>query len=606
VSGFVAVVERRAECALAPLIERLTATLAFRGPDGTGTRVVAPAALGETLLAADGPAPCGPHTIDGCAWLAGDVRIDAQADLRAALGAAGERPAANVPDATLVLHAYRAWGDGLAAHLLGDFSFAIWDVERATLVCARDAFGVKPLYYAAIGGTFVCSNTLETVLAHGAVGGRLHEPALVDFLRTGFNEDLATTTYADVHRLPPAHTLVLGDCAAPPIVRRHWSFPSPAPIRYQRADDYPERFADLLGAAVADRVRGERAGILLSGGLDSTAIAALARRERPRALLHAWTRTFDRLLGDREGEWAAMAASHLGISHTLLPRDDEAFLSHLADPAYDTAEPADFPTLACYRADLRLYASWAPVLLYGEDGDTLLAPPTFAEMWRVEPRRALLGGIAAYTLRHRRLPHLGTGLARRLAGQPARSIERLPRPAWLRSAAYARAEEARLPVSAPTPARAMERYLTAPLWQWLIENIDAGMTRVPLEIRMPLLDVRLVEYALAIPAVPWRQHKAILRAAMRGVLPEEIVVRAKTPLHGYFEAVVGRWRSSAPSLGPLHAELREIVDPVVVAEALQRGSTDDVVAAWRVLQLDAWLRHRDAPGAPACALARAG
>jgi len=605
VSGFVAVVDWRAESALAPLIERLTATLAFRGPDGTGTRVAAPAALGATLLAADGPAPCGPHTLDGCAWLAGDVRIDAQADLRAALTAAGERPAANAPDAALALHAYRAWGDELAAHLLGDFSFALWDVECATLVCARDAFGVKPFYYAALRGAFVCSNTLETVMAHGAVGSGLHEPALVDFLRTGFNEDLTTTTYADVRRLPPAHTLVVRPGDALPTVRRHWSFPSPAPIRYRRASEYPEHFVELLGAAVADRVRGERAGILLSGGVDSPSIAALARRERSHVALHAWTRTFDRMLGDREGEWAAMAASHLGVSHTPLPRDDEAFFAHLEHPAYDTVEPADFPTLAGYRADMRLYAAWAPVLLYGEDGDTLLGPPSFAEMWRMEPRAELLAGIAAFTLRQRRLPHLGTGLNRRLARRPTRSLERLPRPAWLHTAAYARAEAARSPGSAQAPERAMERHLTAPLWQWLIESLDAGTTRVPMEIRLPFLDVRLVEFALAVPAVPWRQNKAIMRVAMSGLLPDAILSRAKTPLHGYLEAAVARWRSSAPPLRALHGELRELVDPTVVAEALQRGSVDDVVTAWRVLQLDAWLRRRAARAAPPSELASA-
>ena len=597
-SGFVAVVDWRPDVGLAPLIERLTATLAFRGPDGTGTRVVAPAALGETLFAADGAALCGPHTIDGRAWLTGDVRIDAQADLHAALAGAGERPAANASDASLVLHAYRAWGADLAAHLLGDFAFALWDEERSTLVCARDAFGVKPLYYAATGGAFVCSNTLETVLAHGAVGSGLHEPALVDFLRTGFNEDLTTTTYAEVRRLPPAHTLVMRRAAVQPSVRRHWSFPSPAPIRLGRAGDYPAQFTALLGTAIDDRVRGGRAGILLSGGLDSPSIAALARRDRPRDALHAWTSTYRRLLGNDEGEWAALVASHLDIPHTLLPRDDEAFFAHLEDPAFDTAEPADFPTFAGYRADMQLHASWAPVLLYGEDGDTLLGPPSFAEMWRVEPRAALIASVAAFTMRRRRLPYLGTGLMRRLAGQPARSVERLPAPSWLNAGAYARTEAARLGGAARPPDRAMERHLTAPLWQWLTESVDAGSTRVPLEVRMPFLDVRLVEFSLAIPAVPWRQAKTILRVAMRGLLPDAILARPKTPLDGYFEAAVERWRRGAAPLGSLHGELRDLVNPAIVGAALQRGAVDDVVAAWRVLALDAWLRRRAARAAP--------
>jgi hypothetical protein len=97
-----------------------------------------------------------------------------------------------------------------------------------------------------------------------------------------------------------------------------------------------------------------------------------------------------------------------------------------------------------------------------------------------------------------------------------------------------------------------------------------------------------------------------MRDAMIGLLPDAILARPKTPLYGYFEAAVARWRRSAPPFGVLHEELRELVDPAMVVEALKQGPVDDVVAAWRVLQLDAWLRRRAARAAPSATFARAG
>src|SRR3990172_6083518 len=202
VSGYVAVLSRRGGDVDAGLRARLASPLAPHGPHAAGEHREDGVGLAHALLRARENASCGPHRSPRGAWLVGDVRIDAQAALRDALAAAGEAVPRASPDESLVLAAWHVWGEDAAARLLGDFSFAIWDPARRVLFCARDAFGVRPLYYADAGDTFVFRNLLGAVRAHPAVSARLHEPAIVSFLCVGWNVDLTTTSFADVRRLP--------------------------------------------------------------------------------------------------------------------------------------------------------------------------------------------------------------------------------------------------------------------------------------------------------------------------------------------------------------------------------------------------------------------
>ena len=173
-----------------------------------------------------------------------------------------------------MLHAYAVWDEDLLAHIAGDFSFAIWDSFRGKLFCANDRFAVRPFYYARTQNALIFSNTLESVRLHPEVSSELNEQAIADFLLIGLNWNPATTSFAQIQRLPAAHqlTCVRGEARA----RRYWSFPIEEPLRYSRKQDYPDHFLELLRSAVCDRMRTNRAGILMSGGLDSTSIAAVA------------------------------------------------------------------------------------------------------------------------------------------------------------------------------------------------------------------------------------------------------------------------------------------------------------------------------------------
>ena len=175
----------------------------------------------------------------------------------------------------LVLRAYAVWGVDCVRHLLGDFSFAVWDAPRQRLFCARDHLGVKPFYYAQLGRTVVVSNTLDCIRLHPAVSRDLNDAAIADFLLFGANQADRPTSFRDIQRLAPAHSITWSDGA--PRCRRYWTLPVEEPIYFQRADDYSDRFKELLQAALRDRLRTRRVGVLMSGGVDSPTLAAVAQ-----------------------------------------------------------------------------------------------------------------------------------------------------------------------------------------------------------------------------------------------------------------------------------------------------------------------------------------
>src|SRR4029077_2251848 len=129
------------------------------------------------------------------------------------------------------------------------------------LFCARDHFGIKPFYYVQLEDLFLFSNTLNCLRMHPEVSDELNEAAIGDFLLFGLNYDNATTTFRDIQRLPPAHTMTVSQRGLQ--IRLYWTPPTDGRIRYAKPKEYVEHFQSLLESAVEDRLRTERVGILL-------------------------------------------------------------------------------------------------------------------------------------------------------------------------------------------------------------------------------------------------------------------------------------------------------------------------------------------------------
>ncbi|HEX8395543.1 MAG TPA: asparagine synthase C-terminal domain-containing protein, partial [Longimicrobium sp.] len=327
-------------------------------------------------------------------------------------------------------------------------------------------------------------------------------------------------------------------------IRRFWSVPEPEPLRLRPAE-YGERFRALLRDAVADRLPADRASLLLSGGRDSTALAAtwreLVDRGDRSTELRAFTAHHARLMRDEEPAYSAMAAKALGIPQALLAVDDYAPFGRWSAPDLRRPQPSASPLLAIEADQYRAAAQHAPVLLTGQGGDALLRE-TPSRLTRLaaggHPVRAL-AEAAVYVRWHGRLPRPGVRTWR--AERAGAHVQAASAPAWI-DADFARrvslserlarwAEERRTPSPHPLRPEAA-RQLGSPFWPVLGALWDPGSTGVPVEVRHPFFDLRLVELALSIPPAQWYNDKGLLRIAMRGRLPAAVLNRPKTPVAG--------------------------------------------------------------------------
>ncbi len=526
------------------LLAELTEAMASRAPDGRRTWLDGTVGLGQAKLVTteDARRETQPLTLDGEVWIVADARIDGRDELRAALEGSGCRGVGDATDAELILHAYATWGDEAAAHLLGDFSFAIWDRRRRRLVCARDPFGVKPFYYASWPGGVVFGNTLSCLRRHPAVSSKLNELAVADFLLFEWNLDPEATTFADIRRLPPAHSLFWTrnghGC------RRYWHLPHQDGPEVEPEAGWVERFRELLRAAVEDRVRFDRIAVLMSGGLDSTAVAALAhdgyRGRGQRSGVRCYTCGYESLEADQEGTYARLVADRLSLPIQLLSADDYRLADRWGELPV-SPEPRDHLFDALGYDLERQIAERSPVVLTGLGGDSILLAFTGYLLDQVKHGRFLSATayLAGSLWRTGRLPPLG--LATRWQKRRLKQTWRSGYPDWLDPDLEAGLElEARWRWAQLErgPSTPHPRHPEASLDLWDVtwansfEQSDAGAKPFAIEQRHPFFDLRLVEYLFTVPPVPWCLEKRLLRSAMRDILPERVRLRPKTPLAG--------------------------------------------------------------------------
>ncbi|HYH06508.1 MAG TPA: asparagine synthase-related protein [Thermoanaerobaculia bacterium] len=526
------------------LFDALAAAIAFRGPQGRETWTGDGVAFACARTGGDGLLPA----------IVADARIDV--------------PRAE-SDVAAILDAHRRWGVDAPRHLLGDFSFAIWDAETRRLHAARDRFGVRPFYYARVGAHVVFSNTLAALLDLPALSRELSEEALADFLCFGGNSDPATTTYAAIARLPPAHSMTID--ANGVTVRRYWT-PEPVEPRPIREADAVEQLRALLLQSVRDRTRGRSVVVSMSGGLDSTSIAAAAARQE-RDKVSALTVSWRQVIDDDEADWARGAASALGIDAHLLEPRPAALFEGWEDRFVRGLEPLDNPLSATFFDATRLAATRAPTLFFGLGADSLFAWPHtyFYDLLRdLRLGRFVRESLTYAVTRRRRPPFLLRTRLRRWLGRSAAAPAALD---WIRPEVARRYTLREKWEAAAEGARLSAAWLPA-----AFETQDAGATRIAIEVAAPYLDVRLIDFVLSLPPMPFRADKDVLRSAMNGWLPDRVRCRPKTPLRADPAVslfVVNRERYAAPCFRS--ERLMALLDRTRFADALARPRPDAAV-----------------------------
>jgi asparagine synthase (glutamine-hydrolysing) len=565
----------------------------------------------------------------GCRVVA-DARLDDRDDLVRALGL----PRDVAPtDATLLLHAWLRWGEGCAERLEGDFAFAIHDPRRAGLFLARDRMGVRPLLVHHVPGRLcVFASSVEAVLAHPQVPETLDEGRIADFLVTQLEGiDKTSTFYREVRRLAPAHWISLGADGARS--RRYWSLDKATiPALPQSDAAWADAVTTALERAVANHLCDhESVGCMLSGGLDSSALAAIASQQLA-AAGRGPLPTFSSInTGDPDcAETRAIRAMLAlpGFAPTLIDHADlEAFRPHLLQDVENAAEPFD-ALAVLLAAQYRMAARrGVDAVMDGMDGDSLFSPGAglvrqvrggrWREAWRnAHGHQRILGqpGLARWALgqaiRSAALPDrlraraaaLRRGSTTRrnvrtslIAPEFAHRIDLRARLATLAShGSHDRGDvrrEAAATLDSPSVTVALERY----------HRIAAAHGVQP---RHPLTDRRLLELCIHLPD---RQRfdrgwsKAVLRRALEGRLPDTVCWRLGKQHLGW--DLTRRLRAPGQaSLGDrLDAQwslMAPYVDRAKLDRALaalgQPGDDEAVQAVLEALALGAWLARRPA------------
>ena len=591
------------------LLETLTASMAYRGPDGQKTWAEGAVGLGQAKFAttAEARREQQPLHLNEEVWIVADARIDGREELKSTLEDAGRERVQEATDAELILHAYMAWGSDVAAHLLGDFSFAIWDRPRRRLLCARDHFGVKPFYYTQWPGGIAFSNTLSCLRRHPKVTSALDGRAVSDFLLFETNLDPEATTFSDIRRLPPAH--VVSFSSGQRNMSRYWDLPTDNNVSKVPEEGWVERFRSLFNAAVEDRLRSDKVAVMMSGGLDSTSVAASAQgilKSQPQnPKVHCFTCGYERLIPDREVRYARLAATTLAAPLSYHPVDHYQLAERWGELPIPPEPSSHLLDAFGYDFD-RSIAKEARVLLTGFGGDSLLLPSR--DYFLGQLRAGRLDRSAAYVAtslwRTNRLPPLG--LTTRWHRWRRQKSWRHGYPSWLDPDLEARfdlegrwrwRQLERGPETVHSQRPEAYRDFWEIAWTNSFENQDAGARTSTVEQRHPLFDLRLVEFSLSVPPVPWCLKKRLLRDAMKGILPDAIRLRPKAPVaqpaaHSLVRPASLLWKE----LRHAASGIEQFVRPKQVLDELRRREAGSATALYRdpiyrPLNLAYWLAN---------------
>jgi asparagine synthase (glutamine-hydrolysing) len=607
-----------------PVVQHMSQALVHRGPDDAGFFEDEQASLGMRRLSiidlATGHQPISNE--DGTLWLVFNGEIYNYRELRARLVQQGHRFATQ-SDSEVIVHAYEAYGANCLTHFNGMFAFAIWDTARRRLFLARDRLGVKPLYYWTQGSQLVFASELSALLCHPCVPQDLDYQALDQFLTVEYIP-APRTILQDVCKLLPGHWLQFD--AQGTKMERYWDVPI-QPFAGSHADAV-DNLKELLADAVRLRLVSDvPLGAFLSGGIDSSTVVALMSQATDEPV-----RTFTIGFGEEsynETPYARLVATQFGTRHheEILEPDiaDLALqlVNHLDEPL------ADFSIFPTYLVS-RVASDQVKVVLSGDGGDELF------------------GGYDTYVAQHadhyyRRLPSLlrhklfpavldlvpPQRTKKGLINKAKRFVEggAMP-PAWQhtrwmsflsatdKAALYQHDLAHRLnghaglafvePYFEQSAARdflAQQQYVDVKTYlaDNILTKVDRMSMAASIEAREPLLDYRLVEFALNLPP-QWKmqngQTKLILREAMQGRIPDAVLNKPKQgfsiPLKNWLRGPLRSFLTDTLSAGTVAR--RGYFQPETVTRWVDEhlsGKANHSHRLWALAVLELWQQKRE-------------
>jgi len=607
------------------ILRRMTDRIRHRGPDDDGFFVDDHAFLGQRRLSiidvAGGHQPMSNESRS--VWITYNGEIFNHADVRPELERAGHRYATRC-DTETVVHAYEEFGPAGLQRFRGMFAFALWDAPNRTLFCARDRLGIKPLYYYWDGRVFAFASEIKALLEHPAVSAAFDESVLSQYLGFGYVSD-DRTFFRNIRKLMPGHHLRLDlrKEHPAPAIEQYWDVPQPGENRQNVDCSSPEDWIRETRRRLEETVRMRLMsdvplGMFLSGGVDSSAIAALIKRNT-----NGPVETF--AVGYSEARfselsYASEVARAIGTDHHEVVIGMDDFFGALPDLVWHEDEPITWPSSVSLYFVSKLAAERVKVVLTGEGSDELFAGyeryrlnlinRKYGRIYRAVPgpmrravRRSIEGSRLLKASVRRKLGHTFLGRDH--------SIEALFLDNFY--CAFAQADQQRLLQSDPVgvysdymrywdarpDAPALPRMLYADQKTYLVELLmkqDQMSMACSIESRVPFLDHHFVEFAMSIPdrmKIHGSTQKYVLKKAVEDLLPHDIVYRKKMG----FPTPLRQWLMDArtePLLGALHSGKGLLADYIERAEldrllGLHRsGSIDATDRIWRLLNLQIW------------------
>ena len=603
------------------ILERMADAIRHRGPDESGYYQDAWASLGHRRLSiidlAAGQQPM--TNEDGRLQIVYNGEIFNHADLRPELERAGHRYATHC-DTEAILHAYEQYGPACVERFRGMFAFALWDAQARRLFCARDRLGKKPFYYYYDGRLFAFASEIKALLEHPGISARFEESTLAEYLAFGYISD-ERTLFSGIRKLMPGYYLTLETGESPKLeVRQYWDIPAAQEDEGRDDASWIRECRERLEETVRMRLMSDvPLGMFLSGGLDSSAIAALMRR-----MVAGPVKTFS--VGYREEpyselSYARQVAAGIGTEHREVVVGMEDFFHALPRLVWHEDEPIVWPSSVSLYFVSKLASEDVKVVLTGEGSDELFAGYgryrhyLWNERWlrpyRLVPgpvRRGIRSLVASSSLlsagMRRKLQHTFVGL-----GEDIESL-------YLDSfySAFPAAEQAAL-VSVPGGASPYANFLR--YWQerggdsllprmlfadqktYLVELLmkqDQMSMATSIESRVPFLDHPFVEFSTRVPSrlkLRGGEGKYIVKKAVEDLLPHEIVYRRKmgfpTPLRQWLrdpraDAIFQFLRMEDGFLAA-YLDMRRVN---ALIERHSSGRYDATDRLWRLLNLQIW------------------
>ena len=613
------------------LVKRMAASIPHRGPDAQGQKVIhgegCSVGLGHRRLSivdlSGGAQPMSNE--DGTVWLSYNGEVYNHANLRQELEGRGHRYKTR-SDTESILHAYEEWGPACVERLRGMFAFAIWDNRTGELYAARDRIGIKPFYYTLSGGTLVFASEIKGILASGLVGAEIDLEMVPEQMTLGYLAG-ENSLFRGIRKLMPGHWLRWR--AGEVETRKYWDIPAPDTSKDSRSDEeWIEEFSALFNDAVSMRLMSDvPLGVFLSGGLDSSTIAATMSREIPERL-KTFSVGFESQYYSELG-YAAEVADHLGTDHYEVVLTCDDFFKSLPRMVWHEDEPIrSAPSVALYYV-AKLAREHVKVVLTGEGSDELFAgydrywATLFNYRWGDIYERALPRQIRERCVQQtvwqwpissslkRKISHTFLGhsmhpeeivfdnwyaiFPRRIHGELfTQNAYRQLRHAdpYRSSMEFYNTEHGR---------GSLEQLLYSDQKSYLVELLmkqDNMSMAASLESRVPFLDHHLIEFATRVPQrlkLDGRSGKRIVKEAAKKLLPESILKRKKTgfpvPFADWLRSGAGGFTEAV--LNSERFRDRGIFDSAFAGRLLAENSTgerDHTEPIWSLLNFELWAR----------------